>query len=252
MALPRRSPLPARLTPRLPPRPRPRVSVLTPTCRRPAALALARRWMAAQTVQPDEWLILDGSADPPGALNLLTNLERGLAAATGDRLIIWEDDDYYDPRHLERLLALWDAHPDALLVGDPTQRYYHLPLRRYKRFANKGASLCQTGLSIDLRAWLVAVLDVCRHLPDHQPAYGVDGRLWAPALRGEIPHVLVPLDTVVGIKGLPGQSGLGIGHRREIVQRWAADPDQTVLRQWVRDPAAVDTYLALDSSAVPV
>lgn len=230
---------------------RPRVSVITPTCRRPVALALARRWMAAQTVQPDEWLILDGSADPPGALNFLANLERGVAQATGDRLIFWEDDDYYDPRHLERTLALWDAHPAAHLVGDDTQRYYNLPLRRYKRLANKGASLCQTGMSADLRPWFAETLAVCRALTT-KPAYGLDTRLWAPALAGEIPYALAPLHTVVGIKGLPGQPGLGVGHRREIVRQWAHDPNLMVLRQWIGDPAAIDTYLALDSTAVAV
>lgn len=205
--------------------------------------------MAAQTVQPDEWLILDTATEPPGALNFLANLERGVTRATGDRLIFWEDDDYYDPRHLERLLALWDAHPAAQLVGDPTQRYYNLPRRRYKTFANKGASLCQTGMSADLRGWFADTLAACRRLSDHKPAYGLDGRLWAPALTGAIAHVLTPLHTVVGIKGLPGQSGLGVGHRREIVQHWAHDPTGTVLRQWIRDPAAVAAYLALDSTA---
>ena len=231
-----------------------RLSVITPTCNRPVALDLTRRWMAAQTLQPDEWIIIDGAdaraTHPPGALNFLDNLERGVAAATGDRLIFWEDDDFYDPRHLEQMIAQWDLHPDACLIGDPTQRYYNISYRRYRVMANRGASLCQTGMSAALRPWFATVLATCRALVT-APAYGLDTRLWAPALAGGYPHVLAPFDTVVGIKGIPGQQGLGMGHQpaRVAANSWTADPQLRTLTAWV-GPEHAQMYVHLAGSII--
>ncbi len=209
--------------------------------------------MAAQTLQPDEWIIIDGAdahaSHPPGALNFLENLERGVAAATGDRLVFWEDDDYYDPRHLERMIAQWDLHPDAQLIGDPTQRYYNIAYRRYRVMANRGASLCQTGMAAGQRPWFATVLATCRGLTT-VPAYGLDTRLWTPALMGSIPCVLEPFDTVVGIKGIPGQQGLGMGHQPAKVASaaWRSDPDLQLLTHWVGAEHA-QMYYALAKQA---
>lgn len=226
----------------------PRISVITPTCNRPVGLALARRWMSTQAVTPFEWLIIDGSRRPPGALNFLDNLEEGVRRAQGEYLVFWEDDDYYTPDHLTRLLALWRDYPEAVLVGDDTQRYYNIQHRRWKLMANKGASLCQTGMRRELIPWFLDVLATCRALTT-APKYGLDTRLWAPGVRGDLRIALAPLDTVVGVKGLPGQIGLGMGHQPAKVATWTADPHLVQFRTWV-GPAICDVYSAYHSTVV--
>ena len=230
---------------------RPSISVVTPTCRRPTGLALATRWLQAQTIAPDEWIIANDSTEPPGPYNFLDNLERGVARARGDLIVFWEDDDYYAPTHLAALLDLFSVVPDGLLFGDDMQRYYNLPYRRYKVMANQGASLCQTAMHRMLLPWFHDVIVSCRGIV-HKAPYGVDGRLWGPVLRGDLRGALAPLDTVVGIKGLPGTMGLGLGHRPERVAMWEDDAAGEQLRRWITDPAAVATYEALFPTAEPV
>jgi glycosyltransferase involved in cell wall biosynthesis len=228
------------------------VSVITPTCDRPAGLALTERWMARQTRLPDEWIVVDGGTQPAtisrlpyqrvlrrpggvGADNFVRNLIAGLDAAQGDQIIFWEDDDYYAPTHLEQTLALLDE-PGICLVGDPKQRYYNVGARRWRIYNNKGSSLCQTGMAREALPWCREVIQACHDTK----SYGVDGRLWVPMLCGTMRGTLRPLETVVGIKGVPGQVGLGVGHRAPIVSTWTADPALTTLRSWIGDD--VDVY----------
>src|SRR5687768_6841694 len=42
----------------------PVITVITPTADRPAAWPLAERWMARQTVQPDQWIVADDGIAP--------------------------------------------------------------------------------------------------------------------------------------------------------------------------------------------
>lgn len=229
------------------------ITVITPTYDRPTGLALTERWMAQQTVQPDEWIVVDGGTQPAvctqgqqhlrrpggtGAENFVRNLLAGLDAAQGDQIIFWEDDDYYAPTHLEQTLALLDA-PDTWLVGDPVQRYYHVGARRWRTYNNRGSALCQTGMARAAVPWCRDVLAACLATR----SYGVDGRLWVPVLCGTMRGTLHPLRTVVGIKGVPGQVGLGVGHRPAIVASWTPDPVLTTLRTWIGD-AAADVYAA--------
>lgn len=228
------------------------LTVLTPTCDRPEGLALAERWMARQTLQPDEWIVVDGGQQParcrlgqlhlrqptpPGAENFVWNLQRGLEAAQGDQIIIWEDDDWYGPSHLEQM-ALMLSRPGVTLAGDDEQRYYNVAYRRWKTYQNKGASLCQTGLTREALPWFREVLDLCLRTK----VYGVDGRLWAPVLTGDRIGRLQRTRTVMGIKGLPGRQGLGVGHRSAIVEKWTADPQLETLRGWIGSD--VDVYAA--------
>ncbi len=223
-----------------------RVSVLTPTCDRPVAFALAERWMARQTVPPDEWIVADGGTVPavctrgqrhlrqaaaPGATNLAANLKAATEAATGDVLVIWEDDDWYAPTHLETLLGLFAKWPPALAVGDDLQRYYHVGQRRTQSFQNVGAALCQTALRRPLLPLLQAVIGVC----GAQGRYGIDRAFWDAVQPKR--QVLTRTATVVGIKGLPGQAGLGMGHRPPLT--WTSDPKLKRLAAWIGDDAAV-------------
>ena len=108
-----------------------KISVITPTCDRAVAIALAERFMAWQTLLPDEWIIVDGGqtpasctmgqihlheARPPGAANFAHNLLNGLARARGDLIVFWEDDDWYSRGHLQTMVAA------ALAARPPCRR----------------------------------------------------------------------------------------------------------------------------------
>lgn len=226
------------------------LSVVTPTADRPHAFALCERWMARQTRQPDEWIVADGGrrpvvctqgqthlhvAAPAGPANFASNLARGLAAARGAVIVFVEDDDWYAPTHLATIRA--QIIPGVLAAGDDLQQYYHLPSRRWRTFDNRGASLCQTALT---RAALPTFLDALARC-QRAGSFGVDGGFWA-TLPTAAKH-LQRTQTVVGIKGLPGQPGLGIGHRPQPAGAWHADPHLAQLRAWIGDD--VEVYRAL-------
>ena len=227
--------------------------VLTPTCDRPAAFVLCERWVSKQTLKPDLWIVSDGgqvpvrcmqgqthlhnSAVPPGAHNFLSNLQRGLKAVpTGEHvlLVIMEDDDYYFPSFLAetvRRLATADA------TGGIWQPYYNLRLKVWKRFHNRGSCLCQTGLRAKLIPWLLASVQDCWV----RKAFGVDGHFWDSIAKAGFKLDLYDAQLSIGIKGLPGQAGLGVGHRPK--PDWIRDPQSAKLREWVG--AEAETYLRL-------
>lgn len=222
-----------------------KVSVITPTCDRPVGLALAEAFMARQTQPPDEWIVADGGAAPavctrgqqhlyertvPGPANFATNLLNALQAATGDVLVVMEDDDWYAAEHLAALVARLTASPETLIAGDDEQRYYNVRHRRWRVFENHGGCLCQTAFRRELIPQLQDIIRTCAT----RKSYGIDTAFWASV--PTTAWALARARTVLGIKGLPGQVGLGIGHRPGA--GWHDDADLAVLRGWIGDDAA--------------
>lgn len=227
-----------------------KVSVVTPTCDRPHAFALCERWMARQTVTPDEWIVADGGKssanctmrqrhlhDPsqPGAANFARNLTNGLLAASGDVVVFVEDDDHYAPDHVEHIVSQLERNPQALAAGDDRLRYYNVAHRWWREFANVGSALCQTALRREAIPGFLNVIRECRRVR----AYGIDAAFWRliPRERWAISRT----GTVVGMKGLPGTAGLGIGHRPR-AEQWNRDRDGAKLREWIGYDA--DLYCA--------
>lgn len=223
-----------------------KISVLTPTCDRPVAFALLERYMRRQTVQPFEWIVADGGAvaapctmgqvhvhtpRPPGAVNFAENLLAGLARATGDAIIVCEDDDLYFPDHIASLAALLERFP--LVGSEPIQRYYNVAARCWRTFNNIGASLCQTGFRREL---FPAFERVVRTMLARN-AFGVDTNFWRSVPKSS--WGFANAMTVVGIKGVPGRAGLGVGHR-PAGPTWVPDPDLRELRALIGDDA--ETY----------
>lgn len=218
------------------------ISVITPTCDRPAGIALAERFMARQTVKPDQWIVADGGQTaarlnagqahiwqpaPRGPENFGNNLLAGLAMATGDAVIFVEDDDWYGPTHIESLVRAFEAAPNALLAGDDCQRYYNVEHRCWRKFSNVGASLCQTAARKAAIPSLRRVIRDCMV----RGTYGIDTTLWRSIPRAQW-ALTRGQPTVLGIKGLPGCAGLGIGHR-PTGNAWTPDPDLSTLREWI-------------------
>ena len=234
------------------------ISVVTPTCDRPEGLRRLAGMLARQTVHLDEWVVVDGGSDHPaadavggsqvrivrpivrampGAINFCQNISLGMESASCDLVVICEDDDYYAATHLEQVVALLREHPGAWAAGDDLQRYYHLPTRQYRLFDNVGASMCQTALRRAAIPLMQEVVLACAS----RNSYGVDTTFWRalPQERWAIRRI----GTVVGLKGLPGQAGLGIGHRPS-GSLWSHDPKGDILRAWIGDPDA-EAYLSL-------
>lgn len=222
------------------------VTVITPTCDRPVGFALLEMYMQRQTRPPDQWIVADGGQTPvtcrqgqvhvyrpqlSGARNLCSNLLTACAEATGDVIVVAEDDDWYAADHIAQLLSQLEA-PEALAAGDPQQRYYNLPKRLWRIYHNRGASLCQTGFKRVLLPLFQNVVQICYD----SELYGIDGRFW-----GTVPRAnwnLLHTATVVGLKGLPGQVGLGVGHRPDPHRGWLADPTLAQLRAWIGEDLA--------------
>jgi glycosyltransferase involved in cell wall biosynthesis len=223
-----------------------RITALTPTCDRPQAFALCEAMMARQTRPPDEWIVADGGMTParctmgqthiidrrpPGPTNFASNLLNGIAHATGELLVIIEDDDRYRPDHLERMAAK-AADGYRLIGSEDIQRYYNVAKRCWRIFNNVGASLCQTAVARPLWSKFRQTIQECQA----RGSLGIDAHLWRGAGRNE--WSFLNEMTVVGIKGLPGRVGLGVGHRPDA--RWNADPDLAQLREWIG--ADADSY----------
>ena len=220
------------------------LTCITCTADRPWAIARAEFLMARQTRPPDEWVVADDGVVPAqltqgqthlrrapsrsGPESLTGNLIAALAVATGDRLVIIEDDDWYAPEYL----AVCEARlRQAEVIGCPTLRYYHVASRQHVTMPNIGSALFQTALRRRYRSWLVSAAEQAALAQ----TYNVDGRFWQALPTGVGKLYDTPL--TVGIKGMPGRPGLGIGHRPARDKPWHHDPNGQQLYRWIGDDA---------------
>lgn len=181
------------------------ITAITPTGGRPDALALADRWMQAQTCQDFRWIVLDdcdpASPKPERADEIIRpgwrwqegdNTQHAsmlaLLEQAGDKVIIVEDDDYYAPEYIELMADALTRHD---LVGECNALYYHVGQRAWKEMRNEHhASLCSTAVKGSARQKLV---EVCK-----QGHRMIDIVLWRSH-----PGKLFKSRFSVGIKGLP-------------------------------------------------
>jgi len=218
------------------------VTLITLTGGRPEAFALCERYMARQTYGGAyQWIVVDDCLphtlttyeqtvirpEPPwsGTPTQYRNLAVGLAAATGDFIVMIEDDEWYGPQYLESLLCRLRSH---VLVGETPSRYYHVGMRLYRDMGNRAnASLSQTGFRREL---IPAVVNMCRH------QLWIDMNLWRMAARNRISTGLYAGNQVVGIKGMPGRPGMSTAHR-PCGPAWRPDPCMEQLRRWMGEEA---------------
>lgn len=246
----RHGPAVTRVADRQPAPPRQKLSLITCTADRPWAMARAEFQMARQTLQPDEWIVADDGAeaaqltlgqthlrrkrDGEGALSLGRNMLAALEAVTGGLIVVIEDDDWYHPEYLATCVRNLQS---CQATGDPLQRYYNVAQRRYVVMNNRGSALCQT-------AFRRALLPLMRQAAEEALSvnqYGIDARFWAKLSPSQ--YRLQAEQQTVGMKGLPGRSGLGIGHRPDRRRAWQDDQHGVLLRSWIG--ADADVYLAL-------
>lgn len=151
------------------------------------------------------------------------------AAGTGPIAII-EDDDYYAPTWLTRVMGELES---ADLVGQTRMRYYNVRHRYWFQHENRShASLCATALKGPAVAALRAVCKPTIRFFDLSLWRGYRGRMRL-FVSGE----------VVGTKGLPGRTGICGGHRTDSLKKYVHDPDGEQLRAWLGQDA--QPYLAM-------
>ncbi len=219
------------------------VTLLTPTGNRPDAFELCERWFERQNYRGDiQWLVADDGAVPTlctmgqtvirpepfwsyGQNTQFRNLLALLPLIKHDKIIHWEDDDWYAPGYLQTVAGWLDEAP---LVGEIPTRYYNVRFRSWHPHGNDThASLCQTGMRAE-------VLPVLRTICEESK--WVDIALWK-LVEGKMFHE----KQNVGIKGLPGRPGQVAAHSKaRVLRRMNADPQLETLREWIGDDA--DAY----------
>lgn len=224
-----------------------KITCVTPTGDRPKVFEITRDHMLRQTIQPDQWIIVDDGREPlpeelrqgadyirrePSAsdgCSLSLNLKTALPYITGDIILVVEDDDYYSELYVETIHTYLAAYS---LVGEGCARYYHVPAGRYVRLQNKShASLAQTGFHKSLLPLFEKILSARK--------FFVDIRLWDEA-RDQMFLFFDLQDKFrlhCSLKGLPGRPGIGIGHDKNL-RGYVQDKNYTILKKWVGEENA--------------
>jgi glycosyltransferase involved in cell wall biosynthesis len=223
-----------------------RISAITPTADQPMGIRLLERYMARQTVHPDEWIVADDGditatltmgqthvvrhRAAEGGASLAGNILAALEHVTGDVVVIFEHDDDYMPDHIETQLRYLRDGKKA--TGSAWQRYYNVATRQWVVMRNIGSALCNTAFTADL----IPAMRAAANKAIERGSYGIDRLFWDSL--PEPCKAVHNVNTVVGIKGLPGRKGLGSGHRpNEKPWRWESDYRGEKLREWVGEDA---------------
>jgi hypothetical protein len=206
------------------------IALITPTGNRPDQFALCQHYMKRQTYTGavvwiiiddcipettlqvtesfrENWTIIKTRPKPawrPGDNTQGRNMNDGINTLVKnysrheiDCIFFIEDDDYYRPRYLERMMELWDG---CEILSETRTIYYNPVIRHYAVNGNVTyGSLFQTAIAYETIPKLRAVSHV----------KFIDGALWKTATRKKL---FYEDDLAVGIKGLPGRGGIGAGH----------------------------------------
>jgi len=217
------------------------ISCITCTGNRTLAFELSQEWMKNQTLKPDEWIVVDDGNEVPKLtfpmkyikrerqrnepkFTMLLNLKEAVKHVNGDKIVIWEDDEYYAPNYLGVLCEKLDSYD---LVGFGHSKYYHLPSGEYYQHGNEiHASLAQT-------AFNKCLFDKFKEQLDSDDNF-VDMRLWKNTVEKNKKKVYFDNEESLycGMKGMPGRIGIGAGHRHN-VGWYIKDIDNKVLKQWI-------------------
>jgi hypothetical protein len=210
--------------------------------------------MKAQTQRPDQWIVVDDGREaltPTAAMQyvrreprsddpkhtLAINLKVVLPLVKGDKILIFEDDEYYAPSYIAEMSRRLDSHE---VVGICRSKYYHLPTGSWQQIGNTGhASLAQTAF----RKSFLPVFEQC--VRNGMETNWIDQQIWATISKmGDKANSELFVDEAeplyVGIKGLSGRPGIGLGHKLQMYHD-KDSPDRDVLKRWI--PCDYRTYL---------
>jgi len=240
-----------------------RITCITPTGDRPLAFALCQQWMKHQAQKPGQWIVVDDGKvptmldeafkihdfikyvrreprpdDPQHTLSL--NLAAALPFIAGDKIIIMEDDDYYAPEYIAEVARKLDQHE---VVGITQAKYYHLPTGGYHIHQNAShCSLSETAFRNSFLPEFIEILhDNDELVPPHPAGTAVDLRIWRKVGNRGYRFNDNEKPLYLGIKGLPGRTGIGIGHNPAMYRGVKDTADRATFKKWV--PKDCQVYL---------
>lgn len=254
-------------------------TIVTPTGDRAVAFNRCMDMVAAQTVQPRQWVIVDDGviplteqvvlpewvsyvrrvphpADPPHTLS--SNMSAALEHVVSDKVLIFEDDDWYAPEYAAFLLPFLEDHD---LVGLNKIRYYLLGAALWKtgtppRHTAFAQSAFRRG-----HAW-AHLLAVCQTNFPEVRERGVLDRYWWHSFEGDKHLIADHPGLHLGLKGGFGRTGLAEGHLqtdpgympdadRRYLQE-ALGPDIARYSRWQnRYPKPYALYTTLEQGQIP-
>lgn len=195
-----------------------KITAITCTYQRPEAFELCKKYIARQTRQPDQWLVLDGPE--PMSEKILNAFAKG--QVEGDGAIFAEDDDVLFPTWFEWCELQLERGFD--IVGQGQALYYHVRRRWWSDCRNtRHASLCQTAIARSLYEPLTNLI----------PAYDnqfFDTRLWRIECNRYLHLPKEGERLVIGIKGMPGKQGYSAEHTQFAPKGTNADP--SMMKLW--------------------
>jgi len=155
--------------------------------------------------------------------NLLCGLEEVKGNPEVDTVFIIEDDDYYTPYYLRVMVKKMKGFE---LIGQVCTVYYNPVVRCWMRNGNHHhASLFQTAFQ---KSVIPTFEEVCKRRTNFVDSHLF--RVFAGSFKTKV-NLFDGRDLAIGIKGLPGRTGIGMGHRAEI--RMAPDPDFAKLKELI-------------------
>lgn len=222
-------------------------AIITPTGDRPVAFNRCIQMVATQTVRPKEWIVVDDGVtpltdqlclpdwatyirrapkanDPPHTLSC--NVLAALEHVTADRVLIFEDDDWYSPLYAEFMLPWLEIYD---MVGLNLIRYYHLQGSAWKNgHPPAHTAFAQTGFRRG-HAW-AHLAAVCRTGFTEIREKGIIDRHWWQTFEGTKTLINDHPCLHLGLKGGFGRPGLASGHERREID-YKPDPEGEYLQQ---------------------
>lgn len=222
------------------------VTLITCTGARPEAFSLCEKYIQRQTYKgPLQWIVVDDGPIPtrchcdqqyirakkiwePGYNSQRDNLNQAIEYIKGDIVLIIEDDDWYSSNYIEVMLDLMKYFA---LVGEGNAKYYHVEAQGYQEQHNTmHVSLCQTGFRKELIKPFYAAIN--------SGEFYIDIVLWTRSVAEKWSRcVIIDKNLCIGMKGLPGRTGLGQGHKQQ--KHFMHDLGFAKLREWVGADAPV-------------
>lgn len=216
------------------------ITLITCTGGRPEAFHLCYEYVQRQTYTgPKQWIVVDDShalIDYPPEIELLPgprkwepglntqrfNMELALTKVKGKYVFIVEDDDYYTPTYIQTYLDLLKT---VHIVGEGNARYYHVEIPGHKQLQNNSHSaLSQTAFRS------TTVLPLLQKAVNSGHLY-FDSVLWTYAIEMGLARCLLYNSGLsFGMKGLPGRTGIGIGHKKK---DYLYDAGHATLNKWL-------------------
>jgi len=231
------------------------IALITPTGARQAQFNFCCHFMRRQTYQgPVTWIIVDDTdprttdavgADfrpdwtiikvypmPPwsGANTQARNLSCGLDALQAnyrnediEAVMIIEDDDFYRPVYIERMLANLKGY---WVAGERNTIYYNVVYRNYADNNNRAhSSLFQTVFTPES----IPIFRSCL------PAAFIDAHFFMVMDKAKV-NLFNEGTLSIGMKGMPGRKGIGAGHTR--MMRFPHDMDWRFLKSMIGEEDA--------------